>query len=925
MTDKCKSVLKTRDRGSALLIVLGFLSFMMISAVAFAVYMRIERQASSNFRHSASARHMLNSALFRSMEDVDYELRHNNDPDFSPKFPLFKDADGVQSRVLTSVTAPGDDSQNARVLTLDGLGEIPGLLVNHVREYAANDSNGAQWRSISMPYRNMWGEDAYNEAIVGRYAYACINVSDMLNVNNCKATARGSGSNQVSIAYLFDSKSQCDTFEKNREKTDRYYHTLTDFYACMFEHNDPIFYSPYHDLIDNPDPQNKPFDTKDMINHVLVTGGMVKAEPIADDAVNIFEPGLSQNIVNKLNVGADFYTALTRACPAGAGGNNGYKDVFTKMLADYLDTDHIPKSFDFPSSEIAPMVCQMSVGAGTSFPIFEKRNINDLDGDGNPDDEILINLAKIPHILPFSVKTVYPFLRTEYQKNLGDRYELEVEAYLRIHSVNKGKHSRLGGVPPTADDNYFARYAPAANHSFSVNTDIRAGGVNPKEPYHLAPLEMIPSLIGGNEVVIWDSKTGGKNGFVQGQPIVITLVVSFVGVKDSAGNYVDIFPNVPDPTAASEVRFINALHKPYFETVATGPLNAGFSTAAANPKFAWTSLETPDPRFNWKVSNWISSNADAQEGPNPSTVAMLADGTGRDGDIFMSVSNAGELQSPGELGFLIRPFKFNAISQGDVDFSTQTTVDQCDDHDAMFRTIRLYDQGGELHDDVFNYFYAADPDGFLYGSRVNPLSDVPNVLKAAIENVPMDYYVAFANSEALDQGDDPPQRDENFTEDPEFQGAWPKIVESWQTTLEDVIQNGVGQINIKRNFANNLRDVYFDNGKFKWYNPQRDTIFGKTFNNVKLYEVDRKMLYSYTLDSFSDNQQLFLYFISAEATAAAFGSRSRSVAGGKAVALVWRNPYPSNFKRAANGAKTPEPDDTIMFHDQKVLFFKYLD
>jgi len=57
------------------------------------------------------------------------------------------------------------------------------------------------------------------------------------------------------------------------------------------------------------------------------------------------------------------------------------------------------------------------------------------------------------------------------------------------------------------------------------------------------------------------------------------------------------------------------------------------------------------------------------------------------------------------------------------------------------------------------------------------------------------------------------------------------------------------------------------------------------------------MLYSFSLDSFSDRQQLFLYFIRAEVTMPAFGGESgmQSLAGGRAVALVWRDPYPRGF------------------------------
>ena len=44
------------QQGSALLIVLGFLSFMVVSAVAFAIWMRNERLPSSALRRSVATR-----------------------------------------------------------------------------------------------------------------------------------------------------------------------------------------------------------------------------------------------------------------------------------------------------------------------------------------------------------------------------------------------------------------------------------------------------------------------------------------------------------------------------------------------------------------------------------------------------------------------------------------------------------------------------------------------------------------------------------------------------------------------------------------------------------------------------------------------------------------------------------------------------
>jgi hypothetical protein len=64
------------------------------------------------------------------------------------------------------------------------------------------------------------------------------------------------------------------------------------------------------------------------------------------------------------------------------------------------------------------------------------------------------------------------------------------------------------------------------------------------------------------------------------------------------------------------------------------------------------------------------------------------------------------------------------------------------------------------------------------------------------------------------------------------------------------------------------------------------------------------MLYSFSLDAFSDRQQLFLYILRAEVTVPSFGSSSdssvKSLAGGRAVALVWRDPYPEGYEKENN-------------------------
>ena len=91
---------KKNEAGSALLVVLGFLSFMVVSAVAFAIYMRTERVPSSALRRNAATRHLVRAAVAQAMSRVDDAVR--NDP-----FPgLRNGADFYHGRTLTEARGP---------------------------------------------------------------------------------------------------------------------------------------------------------------------------------------------------------------------------------------------------------------------------------------------------------------------------------------------------------------------------------------------------------------------------------------------------------------------------------------------------------------------------------------------------------------------------------------------------------------------------------------------------------------------------------------------------------------------------------------------------------------------------------------------------------------------------------------------------
>ncbi len=985
-------IFKRRDgikrKGSALLIVLGFLSFMIISAVAFAIYMRVERQASSNYRHASSARHLLNAALYRAIDEIDSELRATNIKGV-PNKRKFPDWPG---RVRNSAVVSSDDnSADARVLTLDALSYIPAILANDVRAHAVKPINpgttktyqGPKWRKLSMPDRNMQGDPAYGEAVVGRYAYSCVNISDMLNVNACKATVRDADRYRVSLAHLFSSQSARKNFDDN-VKTDRRYSTLSDFYACMQKRGDSTFGSPYHHYLSQGDDIDFDYATK----HILVTDGMAKAEPADQSAFNL-KNGVFQSSLNADPpvLKGEFLTALNSALANSSANFSGsYRTaVFPYLLADYLDADNIPKALDVPSVELAPMVCKIELTPQT-FNIFESRE--EAAGEGVPKKTIIsINIMKLPPQLFGSVKTIYPFLRTDYRNNIATSFEVDVNAFLRIHSEGPGAAGPCSMAPggPSPGDGYFVAYknTPSAN-KFTPSANVRSGD----SPYNVQPvnLEIVPLPGMPNSLDIWNSLDGGTSmdpRFPVGNEVRITLYITFLGIKESGSDaYVDAVPAfkpVP-PTgsdAALQTRFVAPMspHKLYFETTPSTPLVDGFDVAQAL-NLKWTGLETPDPRFNWKISNWVQNNDPVNLTDNASTRAFLDEpDTGRDTDIFMSVSNAEEMYSPGELGFIIRPFSYRPMAGPPVNFNDQVNaLEQCEDRDAMFRTFRLYDHGDPAiaantrrHDDLYEWFYSSNPDGSFDGARVNPLSDIPLVLGAAAEAIPFDYWLVDQITEEARQSnpDFSGWNDKNFSE--LLKGtSWAHFTNGWFHCLLNARNNT--EINTK--LEQNIRHVYSSNKYFGWYseaaslkealNPvEKPTAAGVSYPitlSQELYGVDRKMLYSYTLESFSDRQQLFLYIINAEATAASFGDSVQSLAGGRAIALVWRDPYPAREKPSADPVdrsdmygdlispwhqyyigqndrkykNTDSDPDSLMrdkkhYYDHKILFFKYLD
>ena len=106
-----------KRRGSALLVVLGVLSFLVVSAVSFAAFMRRSRLPSSYLRRTVAARQLAKAAVVRATDQIDAAIANGVHPGIGGnrantwKDRVFYNGSGDQPMRLTAYTKPQDCGQ----------------------------------------------------------------------------------------------------------------------------------------------------------------------------------------------------------------------------------------------------------------------------------------------------------------------------------------------------------------------------------------------------------------------------------------------------------------------------------------------------------------------------------------------------------------------------------------------------------------------------------------------------------------------------------------------------------------------------------------------------------------------------------------------------------------------------------------------
>lgn len=555
-----------KRNGSALLIVLGVLSFLVVSAVAFSAFMRRARLPSSYLRRTVSSRELAKAAVSEVIDIIDQSINSNVHPGIGNNVAdgcsrdnalLFRPRNEWSHRIYMPPAKYGDDIKTVPTLTLEGLAYIPPPLINEARYYSR------------LTPTAMWQPFGYD---VGRYAFCVIDVSDYLDVNRLVAGyPRSSAANsRITIAHLFEKgASENGDWDhpdppENADKWDDFmdeFRTFTDD-PIKITYNDKVplvsladfnlalhakraignLKSPFGEYVKNKNSTFYPTTGDEgtaaletYASMTFVTDGLFPKNSDQANAGNSESPDLANSKFQPIQMGwlkADEggKSKLTlEGALSGMGFNNDdewigrLSSLGCAALVDYLDEDSTPLSLAMPSNERVPMICGISPALdGLSLAIRMDK------GESNEPDETTdidathrtakktvswkIDGAKLTEVLAkghVQVLATYPFLH-KTDKDPKVDYDIDGRLAFFFTSEDMG----LRAKPQTRDE--FEKTVlvlkEKGSEGIASKLDSENGLLSVKLPKIQVTSNMLKTLSAEEDITkmsdaVWDSET----------------------------------------------------------------------------------------------------------------------------------------------------------------------------------------------------------------------------------------------------------------------------------------------------------------------------------------------------------------------------------------------------------------------------------
>ena len=327
-------------------------------------------------------------------------------------------------------------------------------------------------------------------------------------------------------------------------------------------------------------------------------------------------------------------------------------------------------------------------------------------------------------------------------------------------------------------------------------------------------------------------------------------------------------------------------------------------------EFKYATYLTDDPRYNFAASNWYyPGNASGDSLGEVWLAKTSCNGSnGKEGDIFMSVSNQGYLQDAGEIAFIPRVCDFrsvdsdckavvNAMESGKI----PNGAGDCGNASQMWRTFGCFGDLG-VNAEVDSLGMTSPVNGF----RINPYTDDDTIRLGAFINTPYDWWSAGTNYV-------------NDTIKKKFADEDGRVTDMKKSLEYTFGPSGTGKAKIEaedmKEFSKWMGTKLRSDTDGKWWKKWDEIAWldGEVDEQlgVTLHDVDRKFLHNYWRKCFANQQQLFLVFFRAEPVVLGGGSGQGTTPaqlGAKGVAVVWRDPRPFDKEN-----KIP--------HSMRVLFY----
>ena len=1034
------SKMQSSRRGSALLIVLGMFAFMLVSAVAFSVYMRASRAPSSYLLRNTSVRQVVKAAVARAIDEVDTAIGNDPFPDLGFNHDYGSNGqtqgdryknDNWHGRVFT----PSNEismASTVSTLTLEGLGYLPPCLVNEAR-YWSRHTRTAKWH-------------AFNYGL-GRYAFSVVNVSDFFDLNVFINSAGGerhhylnrssSPHGRISPTYLFrgGNESAMNTgggaaaaflaaisegsgIGNEPDITQVPFVSLMDFNLSLFSNPLGGIASPFKNLIRDNNGSTFLSGIEDVARRtVYMAGGWNGGSNLTWNAYQ------ASRRVNLKYPESQPFAGRNWVLDGSANLDKSISDVRTPfwltiepyiypltcaLMCDYLDCDSVPVSLCIPSAEATPMLCGVTLNPDcVKYKVFYEK------GEPGPADETTGKQTRIDTCrieiniddLETELTTVYPFA----SGSQGQTASYTVESFARVFFVEDSTLSDdnlnddgLRNNFFNLGDNFTWPSGNDANASY-MQVKLANGSVKPSDYLQSGQGEALEQAavkgnLGGSaslsrnakvaEITVEiDPDTGTekvkeardpgeidfynrdlsarvdfKAAFENQNPVATKYrpcVAVWARIVDANGKTVDMAPailaydNLNGFSGNKDIEEVKAcagstMAAPALRFFAKQEADASAGVEPNSQYFKdqhdqekkaqWkqTAYAVNDPRYNWAPEHWYAQSSGDPKNFWFTNVRAFRNGNDWcDPDIFMSVSDQGYLQSMYE--FMMLPQIGSMITKEGMDCGV-LDVDTAAEYNGKVRTSaadvaykglmwRTYrseafrkdpGEGGDTWRSNLGYLERIPFDDADNGLRVNPYTDITNVMFGAFANMPLDWAAAGTNWNNNGMAD----KDYMKPESGDFKGNNDYIFE-WSYKYQDVYAMASFWMGLFRRTANadernklygpdGWKDVFDDPDIVYWRTgdvyedklPNADRV--EQILMDEMTSVDRKFLYGYLRGCFANTAQLFLVFVRAETTAGgAVG------AGARAVALVWRDPAPprdnaGNFVKATGGSENPQ-------------------